>query len=191
MWMFFILISSVITGLLSQNIHKIQADNADFIRNFDDLVTIDQQTGLINTKGFYINLEEQLSFSRRHKTPLTLMMVKLHYFDDLRAIVGQAKLIEILVNISSSISQATRSEDVRYKLTENTFAVLMPGTKLKDNEIVKSRIKENIANLDTFSNKKGKIIKLDIKIGALELNDDIKDSFEFKALTEKELEYDV
>lgn len=191
MWMFFILISSLITGLLSQNLHKIQIDNANFMRDFDKLVTIDSQTGLINTKGFYINLEEQLSFSRRHKTPLTLMMVKLHYFDDLKAIVGEPKLIEILVHISSSISLATRSEDIRYKLTENTFAILMPDTKAKTCEIIKTRIKENIINLALPLNEKGKIIKLDIKIGTLELNDDIKDSFEFKALAEKELEYDV
>lgn len=190
-WMVFIPLSAFIVGALSQNLHKLQADNEKLVSDYKSLVTIDSETGLNNIKGFYMSLEKQLSFSRRHKNHLTLMIVKLHYFDDLKAILGDTKLTESLLDISNCINSATRIEDERYKLSENTFAILMPNTDAKGSEIVKFRIKENIVNLNLQANEKGKNVNLDIKIGVLELNDNIKDSFEFKELAEKELEYDV
>ncbi|MGH4120143.1 GGDEF domain-containing protein [Clostridium sp.] len=190
-WMLFIPLSSFITGMLSDNIHKLQDDNEKLSRDYKNLVTIDSETGLNNIKGFYMNLNKQLSFSRRHKTPLTLMIVKLHYFDDLKAILGNTKLTEILLDISSCINDATRNEDERYKLNEDVFAILMSNTDFKGSEIVKLRIKENLTNLTFKANEKGKNVNLETKIGALELNDNISDSFEFKELAEKELEYDV
>jgi diguanylate cyclase (GGDEF)-like protein len=190
-WMLFIPLSSFITGMLSDNIHKLQDDNEKLLRDYKNLVTIDSETGLNNLKGFYMNMKNQLSFSRRHKTPLTLMIVKLHYFEDLKAILGDTKLTELLIDIGNCINDATRNEDERYKLGEDIFAILMPNTDFKGSEIVKFRIKENLTNLTIEANEKGKIVNLETKIGAFELNDNIKDSFEFKELAEKELEYDV
>ncbi|MBY6757704.1 GGDEF domain-containing protein [Clostridium botulinum] len=190
-WMVDIPLSAFISGKLSENINLIQSINTRLQKEYRDLITIDKTTGLSNLKGFYIDLDREISKAKRHKLNLSLMIVKIQYYDELNAILGEKKMEEILKIISNVITLAIRGEDISYKLNKDTFAILMPSTNLQGAEVVKNRIKESISEENLKIKQEDKNVNIDIKVGIVEYKNTIKEAFEFKELAEKELEYDV
>jgi len=186
-WMIDIPLSAFISGRLSENINLIQ----NMQKEYRDLITIDRTTGLSNLKGFYMDLDREMSKAKRHKLSLSLMIVKIQYYDELNAILGEKKMEEILKVISNVITLAIRGEDISYKLNKDTLSVLMPSTNIQGAEVVKGRIKESISEENLKIKQEDKNVNLDIKIGIVEYENTIKEAFEFKQLAEKELEYDV
>ncbi|ACO84698.1 GGDEF domain-containing protein [Clostridium botulinum] len=190
-WMVDIPLSAFISGKLSENINLIQSINTRLQKEYRDLITIDKTTGLSNLKGFYIDLDREMSKAKRHKLNLSLMIVKIQYYDELNAILGEKKMEEILKIISNVITLAIRGEDISYKLNKDTFAILMPSTNFQGAEVVKNRIKESISEENLKIKQEDKNVNIDIKVGIVEYKNTIKEAFEFKELAEKELEYDV
>ncbi|APH18865.1 GGDEF domain-containing protein [Clostridium botulinum] len=190
-WMVDIPLSAFISGKLSENINLIQSINTRLQKEYRDLITIDKTTGLSNLKGFYIDLDREMSKAKRHKLNLSLMIVKIQYYDELNAILGEKKMEEILKIISNVITLAIRGEDISYKLNKDTLAILMPSTNLQGAEVVKNRIKESISEENLKIKQEDKNVNIDIKVGIVEYKNTIKETFEFKELAEKELEYDV
>ncbi|MFV3010429.1 GGDEF domain-containing protein [Clostridium botulinum] len=190
-WMIDMPLSAFISGKLSENINLIQSINTRLQKEYRDLITIDKTTGLSNLKGFYIDLDREMSKAKRHKLNLSLMIVKIQYYDELNAILGEKKMEEILKIISNVITLAIRGEDISYKLNKDTFAILMPSTNLQGAEVVKNRIKESISEENLKIKQEDKNVNIDIKVGIVEYKNTIKEAFEFKELAEKELEYDV
>ncbi|NFL96459.1 diguanylate cyclase [Clostridium botulinum] len=190
-WMVDIPLSAFISGKLSENINLIQSINTRLQKEYRDLITIDKTTGLSNLKGFYIDLDREMSKAKRHKLNLSLMIVKIQYYDELNAILGEKEMEEILKIISNVITLAIRGEDISYKLNKDTLAILMPSTNLQGAEVVKNRIKESISEKNLKIKQEDKNVNIDIKVGIVEYKNTIKEAFEFKELAEKELEYDV
>ncbi|AUN17374.1 GGDEF domain-containing protein [Clostridium botulinum] len=190
-WMVDIPLSAFISGKLSENINLIQSINTRLQKEYRDLITIDKTTGLSNLKGFYIDLYREMSKAKRHKLNLSLMIVKIQYYDELNAILGEKEMEEILKIISNVITLAIRGEDISYKLNKDTLAILMPSTNLQGAEVVKNRIKESISEKNLKIKQEDKNVNIDIKVGIVEYKNTIKEAFEFKELAEKELEYDV
>ncbi len=190
-WMVDIPLSAFISGKLSENINLIQSINTRLQKEYRDLITIDKTTGLSNLKGFYIDLDREMSKAKRHELNLSLMIVKIQYYDELNAILGEKKMEEILKIISNVITLAIRGEDISYKLNKDTLAILMPSTNLQGAEVVKNRIKESISEENLKIKQEDKNVNIDIKVGIVEYKNTIKEAFEFKELAEEELEYDV
>ncbi|NFR66912.1 diguanylate cyclase [Clostridium botulinum] len=190
-WMIDMPLSAFISGKLSENINLIQSINTRLQKEYRDLITIDKTTGLSNLKGFYIDLDREMSKAKRHKLNLSLMIVKIQYYDELNTILGEKKMEEILKIISNVITLAIRGEDISYKLNKDTFAILMPSTNLQGAEVAKNRIKESISEENLKIKQEDKNVNIDIKVGIVEYKNTIKEAFEFKELAEKELEYDV
>ncbi|NFK77040.1 diguanylate cyclase [Clostridium botulinum] len=190
-WMVDIPLSVFISGKLSENINLIQSINTRLQKEYRDLITIDKTTGLSNLKGFYIDLDREMSKAKRHELNLSLMIVKIQYYDELNAILGEKEMEEILKIISNVITLAIRGEDISYKLNKDTLAILMPSTNLQGAEVVKNRIKESISEENLKIKQEDKNVNIDIKVGIVEYKNTIKEAFEFKELAEKELEYDV
>lgn len=105
--------------------------------------------------------------------------------------MGEGKFNAVIKAIGNSIEAATRNEDERYKLKEDMFAVIMPNTDEKGAKLVNDRIKEDIDNISFEYGGKEETYKLYVKFGVYQYNEKIQNSFEFKELAEKELEFDV
>lgn len=191
LWMISIPLLSFTMGKLSSNISQLQKLNLKLIETQRNLITIDQETGLGNIKLFYMNLEKEISKTKRHNTPCTLMMIKLPYYKEIRSIIGKNKSDKLIKDISDIIISSTRNEDDRYTLENDTLAIIMPVTDAQGASIVKNRIKDRITELNLDLRSQKEYVNVDVKISIVEYRDDIKNSMEFKLLAEEELQYDV
>jgi diguanylate cyclase (GGDEF)-like protein len=190
-WLILLPLSAFLSGRLSFNIIEIQKRNKELEEEIKNLVTIDEVTGLNNTRGFYLDLNKEMSKAKRRKFDLALMLIKIQYFEEVKSILGEGKFNAVIKAIGNSIEAATRNEDERYKLKEDMFGVIMPNTDEKGAKLVNDRIKEDIDNISFEYGGKEETYKLYVKFGVYQYNEKIQNSFEFKELAEKELEFDV
>ncbi|CDI48889.1 GGDEF domain-containing protein [Clostridium tetani] len=191
MWMGAIPITAVLLAKIGEYINILEDTNINLQQEYENLVTIDKTTGLGNIKSFYMDLDKEISKSKRYEKPLSLMMIKLEFYDEIKALIGEIKMKELLKEIGKIITSFTRKEDISCKLGQDTLAILMPETDKNGAEVVKTRIKETLKEINLNKNKENNHINLDIKIGVLQYDKTVENAFEFKKIAEKELEYDV
>lgn len=79
-WLILLPLSAFLSGRLSFNIIEIQKRNKELEEEIKNLVTIDEVTGLNNTRGFYLDLNKEMSKAKRRKFDLALMLIKIQYF---------------------------------------------------------------------------------------------------------------
>lgn len=191
LWMISMPIICLTSGKLSSNIILLQENNKDLQEKYKHLVTVDETTGLGNVRHFYNTLNKEMKKSRRHKNKLTLMMIKLPYYKDIKKIIGDSKTEILMKSISDIIIGCTRGEDERYYIDEDMLGIIMPHTDLPGAKVVKERIKSKIEELNLEINQGKYYVDIDTKVANLEMKDNIKDAIEFKILCEEELQYDV
>lgn len=191
LWMIFMPIVSYTTGKFTNNINNLQKSNVKLEREYENLVTIHEDTGLLNVKAFYMNLEREISKAKRHKTELTLMLVKLPYYKETKKILGESKTNKLMKDISNVITKSTRIEDERYTIENDTIAIIMPNTGEDGANIVKERIKIGISDISLSLKNNKNYISIDTKIAAVEYKKDIQSPIEYKTYVQEELQYDV
>lgn len=191
LWMIFMPIVSYTTGKFTNNINNLQKSNVKLEREYENLVTIHEDTGLLNVKAFYMNLEREISKAKRHKTELTLMLVKLPYYKETKKILGESKTNKLMKDISNVITKSTRIEDERYTIENDTIAIIMPNTGKDGANIVKERIKIGISDISLSLKNNKNYISIDTKIAAVEYKKDIQSPIQYKTYVQEELQYDV
>jgi len=190
-WIVFVPLIAALSATLGGRIRKVQTDNMKLTREFEEFVTVDQHTGLDNVKAFYGVLNQHMGLSRRFKLPLSLMLVNLTYYDDVRGIVGPERMRDILKAIGEQMVQFTRTEDCSYMLEDGrTFALLL-FTNREGALVVKERIKEGMKRFNLDNSAKPVSIKTELRIGITEYEDHEQDVLGFRKAAEKDMEYDV
>ncbi|QEK12784.1 diguanylate cyclase [Crassaminicella thermophila] len=191
LWLVIFPILSVTAGKLGDYINQLEKNQKKLEEEIIDLVRIDEVTNLNNKKSFYIDLEEEMSRARRHNFHLTIMILKIQYFDELLSIYGRKKVNKILKDIAKKIELVTRVEDKRYCIGKDSFGIIMPNTKFEGAEIVKIRLIDELRNISLKYENKEEILTFHFKVGIVEYDKKIEDPFVVKDLVEKEIEYDI
>lgn len=190
-WIFSFPLLTSSFGYLGDLIH----DTAKYVKTVqnekDALVTIDNNTGFGNIKSFYMDVEAEIARTKRHKMPLSIMIIEIIHVDELISLYGKDKFSNIIRIISNSITKASRTEDYRYRISEKAFALIMPTTDLEGATVLKNRIKEDLIDVNVMEEKTLQTYNFEVRIGVKQYSDAIKDKINFKKEAEKEVEYDV
>ena len=184
-------IISYTTGKFTNSINNLQQSNLKLENEYKNLVTIHEDTGLFNIKAFYMNLEREMSKAKRHETQLSLMLINLPYYKEIKNILGEVKTNKRMKDISNIVVKSTRIEDERYTIENDTIAIIMPNTDEFGANIVKERIKTGIDELSLSLKNNKNYINIDTKIAAVEYKKNIKSPIEYKTYVQEELQYDV
>lgn len=190
-WFGFYPISAFIGG----NIHQLIERQNELLTRCetltDKVVNIDDITGFGNARELLRDLDREMSRCKRFKYPLTLMIVQIQYFEELLSIYGDVGGSKLLKDLSLVIDKALRIEDLRFRLEDDLFALVLPHTSPEDSIVVKQRILKNLEDMSIADDSSLNRYKVEIKVGACEYNKEIPNPMAFKALALKELEYDV
>jgi diguanylate cyclase (GGDEF)-like protein len=105
----------------------------------------DPLTGLYNRSYFLYRLEEELSFSARHRAPFALMMLDLDDFKAVNDHLGHATGDQVLRRIGDILRRETRREDVPARYGGDEFILLLLGCQ-KEAALEKvARIRKSLA----------------------------------------------
>jgi diguanylate cyclase (GGDEF)-like protein len=101
---------------------------------------VDLLTGLANARGFGNAMEESLSYARRHRTEVALMLVRVDKYKVLFLRHGKQVAEDTIRQLAQRLRQDRRREDVLARTELDTFGILMPSA----NAIGARRIAEQI-----------------------------------------------
>lgn len=145
---------------------------------------LDSSTGLYNSSYFLRRLKQVISCSRRHKFPVSAVIVNFNIESD-----GNLEQRFVLSVLGKSINNSIRwDSDIAARIGENKIGIILVHCKKEDAERVIKRI---LAALKTSQGEGGKMVTVSLKIGysSLDLSHDalslLKEAEDNANITEK------
>lgn len=103
-------------------------ENAITHRQMEALAVTDELTQLPNHRCFQDRLEEEISHARRHKKPVSLLMVDIDHFKKLNDSFGHPFGDAVLGQLAGVIERCLRREDFAARYGGEEFALILPDT---------------------------------------------------------------
>jgi len=138
-------------------------------RELEDLAIRDPLTGIANRRQFTKVAGAEVERSRRHGTPLTLMVLDLDHFKSLNDRHGHAAGDAALVATTSLIEAMLRGHDMIARFGGEEFVVLLPGTELDGATQVAERLRAAVAQ-QTLEASDGSLIRWTMSLGVATLD---------------------
>lgn len=95
-----------------------------------ELMRTDPLTGLANRRFFMEILEKEISLARRHRAPLSLIMVDLDHFKKINDAYGHDQGDEVLKAFAALLQRHTRKEDLPARFGGEEFILILPHADL-------------------------------------------------------------
>ncbi len=129
-----------------------------------NLAMRDELTGLINRRSLLESLAQQLSSAKRHRQPLSLLMVDIDYFKRVNDSFGHLSGDRVLKAMTSVIAQRTRAQDLLGRLGGEEFLVILPNTSEEGALQLAENLRQSVAAA-SFQAVSGEPIAITVSIG--------------------------
>lgn len=96
------------------------------------LAMMDELTGLMNRRAFFVQGAKEISRAQRHQTPLSLLMMDIDEFKTVNDRYGHATGDHVLQHVSNKIVENVRKMDMVARMGGEEFSVLLPNTCAED-----------------------------------------------------------
>jgi diguanylate cyclase (GGDEF)-like protein len=136
----------------------------------------DQLTGLFNRHYMLEIVGQKLARARRHKTPLTVMLIDIDHFKQINDTHGHIVGDQILEHVGQFLFEQCRVEDTVARFGGEEFVVLMEPCGLNQAHYKAELMRDELSRLTPLD------IDLTVSIGIAELNDEDND---FSALLKR------
>ncbi|OKP99675.1 diguanylate cyclase domain-containing protein [Paenibacillus sp. P46E] len=192
-WLVMTPLLTVVLWVFTSTTRELQAENERLEKRTANLATVDENTDLRNTISFQKDASLFTGISTRYSIPLTLLVVKVKYWSEIRRLIPEEQLSEAIYDVSQLSQSSIRTNDALYLLDKEdaTWGLLL-FTDREGAKIVIERIKFKLQELnDTEFSAKYKV-NLGLKIGAVQYEEaTIENPLDFIVQAKKQLEYDV
>ena len=129
---------------LAERIAKVRNAIQDEVRGLVDAVDLraDVLTGMSNRAGLEEVLDMLLAVQRRFEQPLSLAVVVIDHFQQIKESCGDAVARPLLKAVAWLIKQSVRDCDFMARCRDDAFAIVMPQTSLKEAEAFCARLRD-------------------------------------------------
>ena len=172
---------------------KMKVDNEVLQRQVDELVMIDSLTGLYNLRSLFMDIQTQISYAERNGSAISLMIIKLRYPDEMKAVLKKDQFNQVIKNLGTLLVDTVRLEDKVYSIGPNgKFGIVLTCDK-SGTKIVEGRMRGKLDNPEWFSQVADKPIRAEVKIGYMQYDKEKfhRDVNSFMESVEEEVEYDI
>jgi diguanylate cyclase (GGDEF)-like protein len=111
---------------------------------FQLLSITDPLTGLLNRRYLEERLGEELERSKRHRFPVSFLMIDIDSFKEYNDRNGHQAGDAALVMTAQCLKSALRSADVAARYGGEEFSVLLPQTALAEAQVIAERIRHRV-----------------------------------------------
>ncbi len=143
--------------------HRVQDAN----ERLADAARTDELTGLLNRRGSFTRLAQELARAERDGTPLSVASMDLDHFKAVNDRYGHIAGDETLRHVAVILDRESRSYDVLGRLGGEEFLLIAPGIGLQEACAVAERMRDRIAAEPTMYDETA--IPITISIGVVEM----------------------
>lgn len=133
------------------------------LRQLFEASVTDALTGAFNRDHLDSQLKSELSYARRHKTEVSLVLFDVDHFKKVNDTYGHQAGDQVLIQIAQTISRMVRNEDVFARYGGEEFAVVVRAIGLLGAASLAERLRVAVAAL-AIPNERG-TIKVTISLG--------------------------
>ena len=130
----------------------------------------DPLTGVFNRKHFDEHIAAELSFARRHRLPLTVMMIDLDHFKRINDLHGHQTGDQILIFTAEALSNSLRDEDLLIRYGGEEFVIITRGIPPEGALTLGERVRQTIEQM-ALEKPEGESISITASIGAVTVID--------------------
>ena len=130
------------------------------------LATTDPLTGANNRRSFFEQGEKELHRARRHKRPLSLMMVDIDHFKRVNDTHGHAIGDAVLKRLVSKCNDTLRTQDILGRFGGEEFAAVLPEVGLASATKAAERLRRALEDLEVETSEG--TLKFTVSIGVSE-----------------------
>lgn len=192
-WLVATPIITLLVWLFTQSNRLLQEENDRLRSQNSTLATIDERTKLKNTLSFQQDIRTFMALSVRYKIPITLLVINVRYWDEIKSIISTEQFSNVLLEVSDISQSLVRSNDSLYLLNSETptWGIVL-FTDLEGARIVAKRLKDKINELNQFEFKEKYNASIQLRIGSAQFDEKEPVSpLEFIAQAKRTMEYDV
>ncbi|MCR8842202.1 GGDEF domain-containing protein [Paenibacillus sp. SC116] len=192
-WLIMTPMFALVAWMITFSNQKMQAENEQLLKKNLSLATMDENTDLKNSRSFQKDATIFMALSKRYQIELTLLVVKVRYWDELKQMVSREQMSDLIYDLSKLSETSIRMNDSLYMLNSDdpTWGLLL-FTDREGANIVINRIKDKVASFNAVESTGKYKIDLDLIIGAVEYEvETVSTPLDFIAQARKQLEYDV
>jgi diguanylate cyclase (GGDEF)-like protein len=115
------------------------------LRQLYDASVTDALTGAANREHFDAQLRAELSYARRHKTDLSLVLFDVDHFKKVNDTYGHPVGDQVLVQIAQTVRREVRNEDVFARYGGEEFAMILRGIDIAGARVVGERLRTKVS----------------------------------------------
>ncbi len=115
------------------------------LRQLYDASVTDALTGAANREHFDAQLRAELSYARRHKTDLSLVLFDVDHFKKVNDTYGHPVGDQVLVQIANTVRREVRNEDVFARYGGEEFALVLRGIDIAGARAVGERLRVKVS----------------------------------------------
>lgn len=180
-------------ALYQRGLKSIDSENTMLRQQVEELVLVDEVTGLYNQRALYRDLRSLVRYGERNNMPISLMIVQPRYEAELRGMLPRKQYLKLRQEMAAIITDGVRVEDKTYCIDERCTIAIALTTNEDGSQFVKNRLKAALQKDGAFEGVLDRGTKLDVRFACKEYNRERfgDDMMAFKSAVESELVYDV
>jgi two-component system cell cycle response regulator len=151
--------------------------------------TRDGLTGIYNRRYFIEKIGTELSYARRHRVPLTLILFDIDHFKKVNDTYGHQSGDRVLSTVANAFKGNIRKEDVFARYGGEEFVIIAQGIDFQGGRAYGERVRFLVAYKSIpAADGSGATIKVTVSVGAATVHPDaVVDSSKLIAVADKNL----
>jgi diguanylate cyclase (GGDEF)-like protein len=117
-----------------------------------ELARRDVLTGLLNSRGFYEYLNNEIERFKRYKSPFTIVYMDIDNFKQLNDTIGHLEADKIIKEIACEIRNHFRSADIIARLGGDEFCFLLVETDYQKAKLAMDKLKDKLLSFVSDKN---------------------------------------
>jgi diguanylate cyclase (GGDEF)-like protein/PAS domain S-box-containing protein len=138
---------------------------------FKLLSMTDPLTSLYNVRHFYAQLETEIAMAKRHKIPLSLILLDIDNFKCFNDRWGHVEGDKVLANMGELLRESLRKSDDAFRYGGEEFTVILRSTPWQDALTVAEKIRSRLVE-EAFCVPDGQTMHISVSIGVAQLQED-------------------
>lgn len=192
-WIIMLPLFVISIGGFTNKVTELQKENRELNSQMQDLITVDEHTGLKNETAFMYDSLAYMNMAKRYNHELVFMAIGIRYPEQIRRLLGKVKMEQLILDISHILEESMRKEDVVYTIDydKTLWGILMITNAEQGMDIIDQRVRDKVKNLQVQGYKKGRHIKVDLVIGKSICDCSMEDPIELLESAKRQMQYDV